>query len=76
MIKSILNLFRSNVQTGKVKWFNPKKGFGFVETSDGDMFVHISAVEKAGLSTLDEGQEIKFNVEESKGRKSVIDIQL
>ena len=50
--------------TGTVKWFNPTKGFGFVEPSNGgeDAFVHISAVEQAGLSTLQEGQKIEFEL--------------
>ena len=50
--------------TGTVKWFNPTKGYGFIEPSDGskDAFVHISAVERAGLSTLNEGQKVEYEV--------------
>ena len=50
--------------TGTVKWFNPTKGFGFIEPEDGskDAFVHISAVERAGLSTLNEGQKVTFEL--------------
>ena len=50
--------------SGTVKWFNPQKGFGFIEPSDGgkDAFVHISAVEQAGMSTLREGQKIEFEL--------------
>lgn len=50
--------------TGTVKWFNPVKGFGFIEPEDGtqDAFVHISAVERAGLSTLNEGQKVNFEL--------------
>jgi len=49
---------------GTVKWFNSQKGFGFIQPSDGskDVFVHISAVEQAGLSTLNEGQQISYEV--------------
>jgi CspA family cold shock protein len=58
--------------TGTVKWFNPSKGFGFIEPEDGskDAFVHISAVEKAGLSTLNEGQKISYEVQEGQDGKS------
>ena len=50
--------------TGTVKWFNPTKGFGFIEPEDGskDAFVHISAVERSGLSTLSEGQKVTFEL--------------
>tara|TARA_B110000091_G_scaffold162613_1_gene173460 strand:+ start:483 stop:761 length:279 start_codon:yes stop_codon:yes gene_type:complete len=50
--------------TGTVKWFNPTKGFGFIEPSNGgeDAFVHISTVEQTGLSTLQEGQKIEFEL--------------
>jgi CspA family cold shock protein len=49
---------------GTVKWFNSQKGFGFIQPDDGsnDVFVHISAVERAGLSTLNEGQKVSFEV--------------
>ena len=48
--------------TGIVKWFNPAKGYGFIQPEDGsaDVFVHISAVERAGLATLSEGQKVSF----------------
>jgi len=49
--------------TGKVKWFNAAKGFGFIETEDGqDVFVHFSAIEMDGYKTLDEGMEVQFEV--------------
>ncbi|WGS21044.1 MULTISPECIES: cold-shock protein [unclassified Bradyrhizobium] len=56
--------------TGTVKWFNGQKGFGFIEPSDGskDVFVHISAVERAGLSGLAEGQKVSFEVKTDKMR--------
>jgi len=58
--------------TGTVKWFNKTKGFGFIapESGDGDVFVHISAVEKAGLGTLTEGQRVSFDVVSERGKKA------
>jgi cold shock protein len=57
--------------TGTVKWFNAQKGFGFIQPSDGgkDVFVHISAVEKAGLSNLAEGQKVSYDVVTTDGGK-------
>ena len=58
--------------TGTVKWFNPAKGFGFIEPEDGsnDAFVHISAVERAGLSSLNEGQKVSFELQSGQNGKS------
>ncbi|HVX34756.1 MAG TPA: cold-shock protein [Hyphomicrobium sp.] len=52
------------MQTGTVKWFNGQKGFGFIQPDEGgnDVFVHISAVERAGMSTLNEGQKVSFDI--------------
>ena len=60
--------------TCTVKWFNPTKGYGFVQPTAGgkDMFVHISAVEQAGLSTLNEGQSIEYEVESNRGKESAV----
>ncbi|MBC7669389.1 cold-shock protein [Caulobacter sp. DWR2-3-1b2] len=56
--------------TGVVKWFNGTKGFGFIQPDDGgkDVFVHISAVERAGLRSLDEGQKVSFDSAEERGK--------
>lgn len=62
---------------GTVKWFNPTKGFGFIapDTGGKDVFVHISAVQKAGLRTLDEGQTLAFEIEEQpNGRTAAVDL--
>ena len=58
--------------TGTVKWFNPAKGFGFIEPDDGskDAFVHISAVEKAGLNLLNEGQKVSYELQAGQNGKS------
>ncbi len=64
---------------GTVKWFNPTKGFGFIQPEGGsrDVFVHISAVERAGLRGLDEGQKVEFEIEAGRdGRESASDLVL
>ncbi|MCH7694198.1 MAG: cold-shock protein [Proteobacteria bacterium] len=57
---------------GTVKWFNPAKGYGFIEPEDGskDAFVHISAVQRAGLTTLREGQKIEYDLVDQEGGRS------
>jgi len=63
--------------TGTVKWFNPTKGYGFIapDTGGKDIFVHISAVQKAGLRTLNEGQKLGFDVEQQQnGRSAAISL--
>jgi len=64
--------------TGTVKWFNPVKGFGFIVPGDGskDVFVHISAVERAGLSTLNEGQKVNFELATERGRTAAVNLAL
>jgi len=64
---------------GTVKWFNPTKGFGFIQPDGGsrDVFVHISAVERAGLRSLDENQKVEFEVEAGRdGRESAANLVL
>ena len=62
---------------GKVKWFNPTKGFGFIEREDKekDVFVHISAVRNAGMNGLDEGQTLTFEVEEGAKGPNAVNLQ-
>jgi CspA family cold shock protein len=63
---------------GTVKWFNGQKGYGFIQPDDGskDVFVHISAVEQAGLSSLNEGQQVTFDIERGQqGKTSAINLQ-
>jgi CspA family cold shock protein len=66
--------------TGTVKWFNGQKGFGFIQPDDGgnDVFVHISAVERAGLSNLVEGQKLSFEVkvDSRRGKSSAENLQV
>lgn len=63
--------------TGTVKWFNPVKGFGFIQPADGskDVFVHISAVERAGLETLREGQKVSFELATERGKTAAVNIK-
>ena len=67
------------MQTGTVKWFNGQKGFGFIQPDDGgnDVFVHISAVERAGMQSLHEGQKISFELERDNrsGKMSAAQLQ-
>lgn len=64
--------------TGNVKWFNPTKGYGFIQPSDGgkDVFVHISAVERAGLNTLNEGQKVSFELQTERGKTSATNLKV
>lgn len=64
--------------TGTVKWFNPTKGFGFIQPENGgnDVFVHISAVEKAGLRTLNENDKVTYDLITEKGKTSAGNLKL
>ncbi len=64
--------------TGIVKWFNPTKGFGFIQPEQGgsDVFVHISAVDQAGISSLNEGQRVSYELTTEKGKTSAVKLQL
>jgi cold shock protein len=64
---------------GTVKWFNPTKGYGFIQPSGGggkDVFVHISAVERAGLSSLNEGQTVEYEIESNRGKESAVNLKV
>ncbi len=68
----------TTVHKGIVKWFNPTKGYGFIERTNGgkDVFIHISAVERAGLSTLVEGQNVTFDIVANRGKEAAENLKL
>ena len=61
--------------TGKIKWFNPAKGYEFIEQEDKDVFLHVSALKEAGIDTLKEGEEIEFDIGENKGKENAINVK-
>ena len=69
----------TEMATGTVKWFNPTKGYGFIQPTGGggkDVFVHISAVERAGLRSLNEGQTVEYEIESNRGKESAINLRV
>ena len=66
------------MSVGTVKWFNAQKGYGFIQPDDGskDVFVHISAVERAGLSTLNENQTVEYELVENRGKASAENLKV
>jgi CspA family cold shock protein len=75
---TILNEGVMTMANGVVKWFNPMKSFGFIKPDDGgaDVFVHITALEAAGLNTLNEGQKLSYELATNKGRVSAVNLKL
>ena len=61
---------------GKIKWFYPTKGYGFIENDAGgkDVFLHVSALEQAGIDTLEEGEAVSFEIGEDRGKQNAINI--
>jgi CspA family cold shock protein len=72
------HLKESMMATGTVKWFNPTKGYGFIQPQGGgkDVFVHISAVERAGLSSLNEGQTVEYEIVSNRGKESADNLKV
>lgn len=75
---SFLGTSDTHMATGTVKWFNAQKGYGFIQPSDGgkDVFVHITAVERAGLGRLVEGQKITYDLATDRGKTAAANLKL
>jgi len=63
--------------SGKIKWFNPTKGYGFIENDDGgkDVFLHVSALEEAGIDHFQEGEAVAFEIGENRGKENAINVK-
>jgi len=64
------------MSNGKIKWFNPTKGYGFIENDAGgkDIFLHVSALEQAGIDTLEEGEAVSFEIGDNRGKENAVNI--
>ena len=79
LILRLYFIWESDVASGTVKWFNATKGYGFIQPDGGgskDVFVHISAVERAGFSSLAEGAKVSFDVVQNRGKESAENLRL
>ena len=79
MPRSLSRLWRFlKWRPGPVKWFNPTKGYGFIHPQDGgkDVFIHVSAVERAGLSTLNEGKHVEYEIVSNRGKSSAENLKV
>ena len=73
-----IQLKEVNMSTGVVKWFNPNKGYGFIQPEDSskDVFVHVTALERAGISSLQEGQRLSYDLATHKGKTSAVNLKV
>lgn len=81
LVASIMARLKSKgnkMSKGTVKWFNTTKGFGFIQPQNGsnDVFVHITALQSAGISNLDEGQLVSYEIETNRGKESAVNLQI